>query len=193
MSSMDWSVFWTAVGGIAQAAAAIATFLAVGVALWLGIREGRRSLQARYDDARPVLQTVSDQANIPVEQGNELYLDWNKPQFSIRVDNVGSGPAFNISSVIYGPEAIAVPNQLTSPGASWKHLSDKKENHWYHWTTDAVNQGEKKMLLSVLASPHNHPLRTNRFPEVNKHIESRDHKQKYVFNAPEHPLSQSTP
>ena len=75
-----WSVFWTAVGGIAQAAAAIATFLAVGVALWLGVREGRRALQARYDDARPVLQVVSDPQSIPVEQGNNLYLNWSEPQ-----------------------------------------------------------------------------------------------------------------
>ena len=63
-----WSLIWTAVGGIAQAAAAIATFLAVGVALWLGIREGRRSLQARYDNARPVLQIDPDTASQGVPQ-----------------------------------------------------------------------------------------------------------------------------
>ena len=63
---MDWSVFWTAVGGNAQAAAAIATFLAVSVALWLGIREGRRCLQARYDDARPILIIKSEPQRIPV-------------------------------------------------------------------------------------------------------------------------------
>lgn len=33
---MDWSLFWVAVGGIAQAAAAVATSLAVFVALGLG-------------------------------------------------------------------------------------------------------------------------------------------------------------
>lgn len=63
---MDWSLIWTAVGGIAQAAAAVATFLAVGVALWIGIRDGRRSLQARYDDARPALIITSDSTVIPV-------------------------------------------------------------------------------------------------------------------------------
>ncbi len=73
---MNWSPIWTAVGGIAQAAAAIATFLAVGVALWLGIREGRRSLQARYDDARPVLIIKSEPQSIPVHQGSDWYLDW---------------------------------------------------------------------------------------------------------------------
>jgi hypothetical protein len=43
---MDWSLFW-------MAALAIATFLAVVVALGLGLREGRHALQTRCDDARP--------------------------------------------------------------------------------------------------------------------------------------------
>lgn len=190
-----WSIFWTAVGGIAQAAAAIATLLAVGVALWLGIREGRRSLQARYDDARPVLQVDPDTQSIPVQQGNGLYLDWNQSQFSIKVQNVGNGPAFNVRSVIYGPEASAFPDASTMPdGFSWKYLIDEKakkeerEKHWYHWTLDAVSQGESRQLEYFLASSK-HPLRMNSFAEVNKHIESKDHKQKYSFNAPKHPLS----
>ena len=188
---MDWSLIWTAVGGIAQAAAAVATFLAVGVALWLGIREGRRSLQARYDDARPVLILGSDPKSIPVQQGNESYLNWSEDQVTIEVHNVGKGPAFNVKSVIYGPEAIAAPD--LSRNMIWKHLSTEKENHWYHWTTDAVSQGEKKLLQYVEASPKNHPLRSNSFSEANKHIETKDHKQTYAFNAPKQPLSQPTP
>ncbi len=187
---MDWSLIWTAVGGIAQAAAAIATFLAVGVALWLGIREGRRSLRARYDDARPILQIVSDPQSIPVQQGNELYLDWNKPQFSIEIQNVGNGPALNVRSVIYGPEAVAIPNPK-SLTADKIHRSDERENHWYQWTTDAVSQRENspKKLDYVLAGSH--PLRSNNFAEANKYIESKDHKQKYTFNAPKQPVSRS--
>jgi len=202
-----WSLIWTAVGGIAQAAAAIATFLAVGVALWLGIREGRRSLQARYDDARPVLQVDPDttsralprvpKVSIPVQQENGLYLDWTQIQFSIKVQNVGNGPAFNVRSVIYGPEAIALPDSPLMPdGVNWKYLSDEKEKeerekHWYHWTLDAVRQGEDNRSLEyVLAGQQ--PLRVNSFAEVNKHIESKDHKQKYSFNAPKHPLSPPT-
>jgi hypothetical protein len=100
-----WSIFWTAVGGIAQAAAAIATFLAVGVALWLGIREGRRALQARYDNARPVLIIKSEPQSIPVR--GDRYLDWEATLPVITVYNTGDGPALNVRSVIYGPEAIA--------------------------------------------------------------------------------------
>jgi hypothetical protein len=198
---MDWSVVWTAVGGIAQAAAAIATFLAVGVALWLGIREGRRSLQARYDDARPVLIIGPDPSphdpwtHIPVHQGNDHELDWSKQPY-VNVSNVGNGPAFNVKSVIYGPEAIAVSDSSTtlgvfenlSGGVTWKHFSTEKENHWYHWTTDAISQGNRETLQYTLAGP-NTPYR---FSEANKQIESKDHKQTYTFNAPKHPLSKPT-
>jgi hypothetical protein len=72
---MDWSLIWTAVGGIAQAAAAVATFLAVFVALRLGRRKDRRSLQARYDDVRPVIQITSDPLMIPVQAGTQSDLD----------------------------------------------------------------------------------------------------------------------
>ncbi len=145
---MDWSVFWTAVGGIAQAAAAVATFLAVVVALWLGLRDGRRSLQARYDDARPVLIIVSDPLTvgassfIPLQQGNQSELDWSK-QPHINVCNVGKGPALNIKSVIYGPEATAVPDAVSG---NWSYRSVEKDSHWYHWTTDVVKPGESTKL-----------------------------------------------
>ena len=126
--NMDWSLIWTAVGGIAQALAAIATFLAVYVALRLGKREDQRSLQTRYDDARPILQITSFAKEIPVHQGSQSELDWSK-QPKIDVCNVGNGPAFNIKSVIYGPEATAVPNVASG---SWSYRSAEKENHWYH-------------------------------------------------------------
>jgi hypothetical protein len=189
---MDWAVVWTAVGGIAQAAAAVATFLAVIVALRLGRREDRRSLQARYDDARPILIIGPDPdpsdpwTHIPVQQGNESYLDWSKRPY-INACNVGKGPAFNIKSVIYGPEAFAAPDP--SSGMSWKHVSTEKENHWYHWTTDAVKQGERGLLKYVFAETFG----PNKFSEANKYIKSRDRKQKPIpFNAPKQPLSQPT-
>ncbi len=182
---MNWPLIWTAVGGIAQAAAAIATFLAVFVALRLGRREDLRSLQARYDDARPVLQIISDQAFIPVEQGNELYLDWTKPQFSARIENVGNGPAFNVRSVIYGPEAIAAAD----PNGTWQHwvgvkAEEEREKHWHHWTVDAISQGKEKELRYTFPSSFS----TKVFSQAKKFIETKDHKQKYPFNAPKHPL-----
>ncbi len=182
---MDWSLIWTAVGGIAQALAAIATFLAVFVALRLGKREDQRSLQTRYDDARPILQITSFAKEIPVHQGSQSELDWSKEP-KIDVCNVGNGPAFNIKSVIYGPEATAVPNAASG---SWSYRSDEKENHWYHWTTDAVKQGETKQLAYDFAEPFG----PNKFSEANKYITPKDHKQKPIpFNAPKQPLSQPT-
>lgn len=192
---MDWSLIWTAVGGIAQAAAAIATFLAVGVALWLGVREGRRSLQARYDSARPLLRIVSGPQTIPLQQGNEMYLRWDAPLPSIEVRNVGNGTALNVRSVIYGPEAEAVAGPGSSPlsdGFVWQYLSDEKqkeerEKHWYHWTTDTVSQGESRELQYAFPSK---VFRNNIFSEAKKFIESKDHRQRYAFNAPKQPLSQ---
>jgi len=147
-------------------------------------------LQARYDDARPVIQITSDPLMIPVQAGNQSYLVWDKqPQPKIEVYNIGNGAAFNIRSVIYGPEATAVADPSTLQGTlTWKHFSNEKENHWYHWTTDAISQGKRESLQYTLAGT-NTPYR---FSEANKHIESKDHKQTYTFNAPKHPLSQPT-
>ena len=104
--------------------------------------------------------------------------------------------------MIYGPEAVAFPDSSTMPnGINWKYLSDEKakkeerEKHWYHWTLDAlrpVSQGEKNRSLEYVLASSKHPLRMNTFAEGNKHIESKDHKQKYSFNAPKHPFSPSS-
>jgi len=182
---MDWSLFWTAVGGIAQAAAAMATFLAVGIALWLGIREGRRSLRTRYDDARPILIIKSTPQSIPVHQGSDWYLDWEVAPPTITLYNTGAGPALNVRSVIYGPEAIAA---ATSNG-SWQYwvgvkAEEEREKRWYHWVVDVVSQGEEKELQYTLAGP----LSPTVFSQAKKCIESQDHQQKYTFNAPKHPL-----
>lgn len=182
---MDWSLNWNAIGAIAQAVAALATFLAVGVALWLGIREGGRSLQARYDDARPVLIIKSEPQSIPVHLGSDWSLNWEAAPPVITIYNTGDGPALNVRSVIYGPEAIAVANS----NGIWQYWADAKakeerEKHWYHWTVDAISQGEGKELQYALASSFSPKV----FSQAKKFIESKDHKQKYTFNAPKHPL-----
>jgi len=182
---MDWSVFWTALRGNAQAAAAIATFVAVGVALWVGIREGRRSLQARYDDARPILPLKSEPQRIPVHPGSDWYLDWDAPPPVLTLYDAGKGPAFNVRSVIYGPEAIAAPD----PKGTWQYwvgveAEEEREKHWSHWTVDAISQGKEKELRYTLASS----LSPKAFSGAKKLIEAKDHQQKYALNAPKHPL-----
>ncbi len=141
---MDWIVLLTAISAIGAAGAASA-------AAWQAfetrkqVTESRNQgemaraqfLQARYDDARPVLIIVSSPQSIPLQQGNESYLDWNSQPPVIEVCNVGNGPALNVRSVVYGPEAIAVADSSTMPnGFTWKYLGDaeekeEREKHWY--------------------------------------------------------------
>ncbi len=115
-------------------------------------------------------------------------MNWDIQPPVIEVYNVGNGPALSVRSVIYGPEAIAVPDSSTMPSSvTWKYLNDakEKEKHWYHWTTDVVSQGKQEKLQYTFAGPFS----PNRFSEANKSIESKDHKHKYAFNAPKQPLS----
>src|SRR5712692_2232941 len=144
---MDWTILLTAISAIGAASAA-------GAAAWQAwetrkqVTQSRKQdeiaraqfLQARYDDARPVLIIVSSPQSIAVQQGNESYLDWNQQPPVIEVCNVGNGPALNFRSVIYGPEAEAFAVTGSSPmsdGFIWQYLSDEKqkearEKHWFH-------------------------------------------------------------
>ena len=196
---MDWTLLLTALSALGAAAAA-------GAAAWQayetrkqvaesksqGEMAREQFLQARYDDARPVLILVSDPEKIPVQAGNEIYLDWERqPPPVLDVCNVGNGPALNVKSVIYGPEAEAFA--VSSPMSSdfeWKYLSDEKakeekEKHWYHWTTYAVSQDESKQLQYNRASK---TFGTNHFSETHMSIESNEHTHRYTFNAPKQPL-----
>lgn len=197
---MDWTIVLTAVSALAAAAAA-------GMAAWQayetrkqvvesksqGEMTKKQFLQARYDDARPVLIIVSPRQSIPVQQGNERYLDWNR-QPNIEVCNVGTGPALNVKSVIYGPEARAdsTPSDPDIPSSSpiWYHLDSEeekkeKEKHWDHWMAKVVRTGEQKKLQHILA-PDSSPFQ---FSQANKFITSKSDKHPYPFNARKQPLS----
>lgn len=196
---MDWTLFLTAMSVLGAAAAAgAASWQAYETRKQVAESKSQREmakeqfLQARYDDARPVLILVSDAEKIPVQAGNGLYLDWERqPPPMLDVCNVGKGPALNVKSVIYGPEAAAFATQSPmSGGFEWKYLSDEKakeekEKHWYHWITDAVGQGECKELRFNRASKL---FGTNHFSETHMCLESNEHTHSYTFNAPKQPL-----
>jgi len=182
---MDWSLFLNMAATIAQIAVAAVAVWAVRVALRQGKNEAERSLQARYDEARPVLIIRSGPQSIPVHQGSDWYLDWSASPPVITVYNAGNGPAFNITSVIYGPEAIAASDS----NGTWRYwigakAEEEREKRWHHWTVDVISQGEEKDLPYTLASSFSPKV----FSQAKKWIESRDHKQKYAFNAPKQPL-----
>lgn len=113
---MDWTMVLTALSALGATAAALAavwqayeTRKQASESKSQGDMARKQFLQARYDDARPVLLIISDPQSIPLQQGNERYLDWDHHPPMIKVHNVGKGPALHIRSVIYGPEIQSVP------------------------------------------------------------------------------------
>jgi hypothetical protein len=189
---MDWTIVLNSLSTFGAAAAA-------GAAAWQayetrkqviesknqGEMARKQFLQARYDDARPVLLIVSDPQGIPLQQGNGRYLDWDHQPPTIKVQNAGKGPALHVRSVIYGPEAQSVPASSPPSSGTWKHFSDEKEGHWYHWAMNAVGQGDKEALAHVLARSSG----PNNFSAANMHLTAQDRTQTYSFKAPAQPLS----
>lgn len=167
---MDWSIFWTAVAAIGQLSAAGITVWAVIVALRQGKIGKEQFLQARYDEARPILIVTSDPKSIKTQSGHDTLLDWYTKQQTVEVRNVGKGIALHVRSVIYGPEAVIVVDPT-----SLKPSMDKTANdiHWYYWKSDVIHPDEKKEL--------SHDLGASIFGEKNKQV------KQYSFNAPPQP------
>ena len=191
---MDWTLLLTAMSALGAAVAA-------GAAAWQayetrkqvaesksqGDTAREQFLQARYDESRPALIITSDSQSIPVHQGDDTWIDWEKqPPPTLEVYNVGRGSALNVKSVIYGPEARAI----TDSNGMWQYwvgikAEEEKEEHWYHWTTDVVNQGETKALV------YHRPSKifgVNQFTEARTFLESKKNNDHYPFHAPKHPL-----
>ena len=139
-----------------------------------------------------MLVIISSPQTIGVQQGNESYLDWNQQPPVIEVHNVGNGPALNVRSVIYDPEAEAFAQMgpsSVSGDFTWAYLSDEKqkgerEKHWYSWANNVMSQGERGNLQYRLAGVFS-PIK---FSEANKLIKSKNHTFTYAFNAPRQPL-----
>lgn len=138
--------------GWGQWAGAIGSFLAVVVAIWISLRSSkesqRQSKQTRYDAARPVVvisegpfhsrdqQLGSEKySKISIQADKPSWIDWSIPCHQVTLKNVGTGTAFNVISVLFGPEA------LNDDG---KSLDASQNDHWQHkFTTMAVNDKQE--------------------------------------------------
>jgi hypothetical protein len=194
---MDWTLLLAAISAIGAATAA-------GAAAWQAYETRKQVvesqaqgdiareqfLQARYDESRPILVIISDPKGIPVHNGSDWDLDWSASPPMITVYNTGNGPALNVRSVIYGPEALAVLDSMNSTWTYWvgPEAEEEREKRWHHWTVDLISQGKDKQLQYTLASKFTLKV----FSQTKKYIESNDHKQKYAFNAPKQPLESAS-
>jgi hypothetical protein len=119
---------------IGQWASAIASFLAVvvavSIAIWSSKNAQKQSRRIRYDSVRPALiisgedpvHTLNERNRnddayisrknghyfqiITMQPGEQGWIDWNASDHFITLQNVGTGVAFNVMSAIFGPESL---------------------------------------------------------------------------------------
>ena len=178
---MDWNnpnhiaIF----AGLGQWVSAIASFLAVVVALYVSIRSNnasqKQSQRVRYDSARPALvisgenpvynvnyRNVNDSAyislddrrgdlfqTINIQLGKQGWIDWNASEHLITLQNVGTGVAFNVMSVIFGPESLEDNGKIL----------DASKNDYWQCKINILNIGENKACK--YSKPVQHLLKGN--------------------------------
>lgn len=77
----------------------------------------RQSLEALYDNRRPILVPTSP---LPLlENGNRKHFDFQQASCPLTVRNVGSGIALNVRAVIHPPKPDGSPSYLTSRQTLW--------------------------------------------------------------------------
>ncbi|GLV56313.1 hypothetical protein KDH_31540 [Dictyobacter sp. S3.2.2.5] len=150
--------------GWGQWVSAIVSLAAVIVAIWVSIRASKdsqkQSQRIRYDSALPALviagdnpvHTINDSGpndsayisyddrrshrlqTIHTQLGKKGWIDWNEAKHLLTLQNVGTGVAFNVMSVIFGPEALAHNDKLL----------DASRNDYWHTKINIINIGESK-------------------------------------------------
>jgi hypothetical protein len=92
---------------------ALITLSAVGVALYLGLRQRADALEAQYDALRPVIapeQPLQEPyitgggAHDVIERPRDPPFNVNGQSNLVRLTNVGAGVAMNVRGVVVGPE-----------------------------------------------------------------------------------------
>lgn len=175
---MNWSDpnFVALFAAWGQWVAAFSTLTAVAVAIWIAFRSSKesrkQSRQVGYDAARPVLVISEGPFDWPDQQfGHEKYsrisnqigkpgwIDWNVNKHKVTLKNVGTGTAFNVISVLFGPESLnengksadASQNDYWQQKKNILSVGDKEEGEY--WVFRATNSRLKKNVAgySLLA------------------------------------------
>lgn len=159
------------VGAIGQWVGALSSLLAiviaVGIAIWSGGQSQMQSRQDRYNSARPVLIVSSKHGSnlysIVTQQGLNSVPDRTSLTQTVAIKNAGSGPAFNVMSILHCPESIIQNGQRTflNGHRSWA------------WTMSSLGINDNELCV--------HNIADFLFLEENTHIGS------YSFLAPGHP------
>lgn len=163
---------------------AIGSFLAVGVAIWISLYANKaaqqQSRQDRYDTARPVLvmsdtdlqydttahafinsklRSYDQYSRICVQKDLWTWIDWNEEKQTTNVKNVGAGTAFNITSMMFGPEAVSGNSKtFDAKNICWKYkinilsANENKQCEYYKSIYQFLKKGDIRGY-SFLAPP----------------------------------------
>lgn len=152
------------VANIISAVAAVLTLAAVITAL-VAIKDNRKQAQTtQLHSSRPLLVPNGDPK---FQQDHANWLDWNTTEQKLTIQNVGTGVALNIASVIYGCESYVVD------GLANRRSEREKSIHWTCWLGVPIAAGETKEALYKVGN--------GIFYEKNMHI------GEHSFNAPPEP------
>lgn len=128
---MDWNnpnhiaIF----AGVGQCLGALVSLLAVIVAIWVAHTSSKdsqkQSRQVRYDTAHPVLVVSGSSTGLHTSPDRNNWIDWAQAEHVIKFQNVGTGTAFNIVSIITGPESLNDNGKRVDASANrqWKSLT----------------------------------------------------------------------
>src|SRR5690348_7534797 len=121
---------------ISQLISAAALVATLAVVIWYTVKTSEMasatrdmalvSQQQRYDQQRPLLVPHGTPA---FQDDNPNWLDWQAKEQDVTLRNVGSGPALNVATVLYGCESY-----VTSPvEIAVVRSDDAKDVHWTGW------------------------------------------------------------
>jgi hypothetical protein len=119
--------------------------------------------QQVYEEHRPLL--VPSNPAPEFQPGHPNWLLWQAQEQALGLTNVGTGPALNIASVLYGCESYLIGD---NPGTQTRDTGSQ-DTHWTCWFGKPLSPGEAKSAT--------YPLGASIFCEDHKRMGA------YSFNA----------